>query len=81
MAIKVIERSTAERNAETKALFDTIRPLLDNGYSYMGALAKIGRVPRMYRSSYYQQGWFRELKAYGESQGYPYEEYSGKGRK
>jgi len=79
--ITVIEQTTSERQAETAYLFKTIKPLLDNGYSYMGALVKIGKVPHKYRHSYYNQAWFRDLKEYGEQQGYDYETYSGKGRK
>ena len=81
MGITVIEQSTSERNEETKRLFEEIRPLLDTGYSYMGALVHIGRIPKQYVHSYYSQAWFRELKEYGESQGYDYESYSGKGLK
>ena len=81
MTIRVIEQSTSERNEETKKLFEQIRPLLDDYYSYMGALVKIGRVPSLYRNSYYNQSGFRELKEYGEKQGYPYEKHSGKGLK
>ena len=79
--ITVIEQSSKEREEETRQLFETIRPLLDNGYSYMGALVKIGRVPREVRSPYYSHSWYRDLKEYGESQGYNYRKYSGKGRK
>lgn len=79
--ITVIEQTTEERNNETKTLFEQIRPLLDQGYGYNSALIKIGKIPRESRSGYYRQGWYRDLKEYGESQGYPYIEYSGRGRK
>ena len=81
MTITIVEQTTAERQAETKALFDAIRPLLDDGYSYMGALQHIGRVSANTKNNSYQKAWFRDLKEYGESQGYDYDTYSGKGRK
>ena len=80
--IKVITQSTSERNEETKSLFEAIRPLLDAGYGYMNALIKIGFVEKVaLKHNYYNRAWFKDLKAYGKSQGYPYAEYSGKGRK
>ena len=79
--ITVISQTTSERNEETRQLFETIRPLLDKGYSYMGACIHIGRVPSNTRNSYYKRQWFRDLREYGESQGYDYDTYSGKGRK
>lgn len=79
--ITVIEQSTSERNEEIRNLFEQIRPLLDEGYGYNSALIKIGRIPRDSRTGYYSQGWYRDLKEYGENQGYNYKKYSGKGRK
>ena len=78
--ITVIEQSTSERKEETRQLFESIQPLLDEGYGYMSACVKIGRVTRS-RNGQYGYRWFRDLREYGESQGYPYNEYSGKGRK
>lgn len=74
--ITVIETSTAERNEQTRDLFEKIRGLLDKGYSYHHALIIIGRVK--HSSNYYQQGWFKELREYGKSQGYPYYKTTGK---
>lgn len=81
MTITVIEQSTSERNEETVSLFNQIKPLLDNGFSYMGACIHIGRVPLKTRNSYYKKQWFRDLREYGESMGYDYQKYSGKGRR
>ena len=81
MSITVIEQSTSERNEETVNLWETIRPLLDKGYSYMGACIHIGKVPPNTRNSYYKKQWFRDLREYGESMGYDYQKYSGKGRR
>ena len=81
MSITVIEQTTAERYNEIETLFQQIQPLLDDGYSYMGALVHIGRIPKRLRSYYYNRRWFQDLKTYGASKGYPYHKYSGKGRK
>ena len=79
--ITVISQSTAERNEETRQLFESIRPYLDDGYGYMSALQKIGRVQKGRSSGYYRHSWFRDLREYGESQGYDYDTYSGRKRK
>ena len=79
--ITVISQTTQERDEETRRLFESIKPYLDDGYSYTSALKKVGRINSKAKGYYYGQGWFRELKEYGESQGYAYTEYSGKGRK
>ena len=81
MTIKVIEQTTRERNEETKALFDAIRPLLDEGYSYMTACVKIGHVDEVASHGQYGNGWFKDLKKYGATQGYDYKDYKGKRRK
>ena len=75
--ITVIEQTTAERRAETRELFNSIRPYLDNGYGYRSALNQIGKIRNM-SGGYYTQAWFRELVEYGGTQGYPYHEYKGK---
>ena len=79
--ITVIEQTTSERKQETKELFEQIRPLLDKGYGYNTALRKINKISSWSQGHYYQQAWFRDLREYGESQGYSYRKYSGKGRK
>ena len=79
--ITVIEQTTAERREETRKLFEQIRPLLDAGYGYNSALRKINKITPNSNAHYYQQGWFKELKEYGETQGYQYRKYSGKGHK
>lgn len=77
--IKVIEQTTEERHEETARLFNSIRPLLDKGYSYHSAV-KIVRNEKRKDIRYYQQRWFAELKEYGERNGYPYRQYSGRWR-
>lgn len=64
--MRIIERSTYERNLETKELFDKIRPLLDDGYSYNKAL----KVIRNANSINTNHGWYKDVVEYGESQGY-----------
>ena len=77
--ITVISQNTAERQEETRELFNNIRPYLDNGYNYTSALKKIGKISSKHRV--YQTSWFRDLKEYGETQGYPYHKYMGRGFK
>lgn len=76
--IIVIEQTTAEREQETIDLFNEIRPLLDSGYSYHSALRKIGKMHQKWNND---AAWLRDLRKYGETQGYPFDEYSGRGFK
>jgi len=76
MGIRVIQQSTAERNAETKRLFDRIKPLIDEGYSFRQALIKLG-----YRVSNTRNGWYKDLVAYAQTQGYDHNEYKWKRKK
>ena len=77
MTITVITQTTAERNQETKELFEQIKPLLDEGYSYMTACIMVGKANKKLRNRYYSYGWFKDLKAYGKTQGYPYDKHNG----
>ena len=79
--ITVISQTTEERQEETRQLFEKIKPLLDEGYSYMTACIMVGKANKKLRHRYYSYGWFKDLKAYGETQGYPYHKYNGKGCK
>lgn len=81
MTIRVIETSTTERNRETEQLFKEVKPLLDEGYSYMTALIEIGKVTPNLRPHAYTTGWFNDLKEYGKTQGYPYHMYRWRRRK
>ena len=76
MGIRVIQQSTAERNAETKELFDRIKPLIDEGYSFRQALIKLG-----YRVSNTRNGWYKDLVTYAQTQGYDHNEYKWKRKK
>jgi len=79
--IKVISQNTSERNEETRQLFEQIKPLLDEGYSYMTACVMVGRCKGGLKNSSYNFGWFKDLKAYGETQGYPYHKHKGRRKK
>ena len=74
--MKVIEQSTAEREQETKELFEAIRPLLDDGYTYNKALRKVKRLSTLNTSN----AWYRNVIEYGEKQGYNRSDYSYKRR-
>lgn len=71
--ITVIERSTSEYNQEIKNNFNKIQPLLDDGYSYTQACIIVGLASSRSCSSL---RWFKDLKKYGETQGYPYKDYN-----
>ena len=74
MSIRVIEQSTSDRRAETKAIFEKVKPLLDQGYGLWSATLKAtGRYVHNSRN-----GWYRELIEYCESQGYNYHEMKGR---
>ena len=74
--MKVIELSTAEREQETKELFEAIRPLLDGGYTYNKALRKVKNLKSLNTNN----AWYRDVIKYGEKMGYPKEKYSYKRR-
>lgn len=71
--ITVIERSTSEYNQEIKNNFNKIQPFLDDGYSYTQACIIVGLASSRSCSSL---RWFKDLKKYGETQGYPYKDYN-----
>lgn len=74
--IKVISQNTKERENETIELFNKVKPLLDKGYIYSKAVREIkGQHIGLNR---FHDAWYRDLIAYGESQGYFWNDYSGK---
>ena len=76
--MRVVERSTSERNMETVSLFNQVKPLLEEGYSYNLAVKKIKNINSLNTNL----GWFKELVEYGEGQGYLKKNYeSKKGRR
>lgn len=76
MNITVIQQTTAERNKETRELFERIKPLIDDGYSFRQALIKLG-----YRVSNTRNGWYKDLVDYAQTQGYDHNEYKWKRKK
>jgi len=66
--IKVISQSTAEREAETKALYEQCRPYLEKGYSLRQAVLKATGKDAQNPHS----GWFRALIDYAKTQGHDY---------
>lgn len=70
--IKVIEQTTAERNLEIKYNFELIKPYLDIGYSYTNACMEVGLANNRNCSA---MRWFKDLREYGESQGYAYKDF------
>ena len=70
--MKVIELSTAEREQETKELFEAIRPLLDDGYTYNKALRKVKNLKSLNTNN----AWYKDVIDYGERMGYPRKKYS-----
>lgn len=69
----IIETTTSQRNQETKKLFNKVKPLLDQGFSYNRSVRKVKNLPRTYACS--NLAWFRDLVEYGETQGYLYKDY------
>lgn len=77
--IKVISQTTAEREKETRQLFNKVKPYLDNGLTYTKALRIVLNCTK--ETGFSQRAWFKDLIEYGETQGYPHSVYSGKGLK
>ena len=67
--ITVVCQSTSERQAETEQLFESIRPYLEDGYTYRDAVKAVGRIPENTNPNI-RCSWFHHLIKYGESQGY-----------
>ena len=74
--INVISQSTSERRDEVRRNFEKVRPYLDEGVNYALACEKVGLCTSRKNASCF--AWFKELVEYGESQGYPYKNFSGK---
>lgn len=67
--ITVIEQSTSEREQEIIEIFNEIKPLLDEGHSYLSALNAIDPSIARSRQS-------KEIINYGETQGYSRSNFS-----
>ena len=70
--MRVVERSTSEREQETRTLFHEIQPYLDKGYSYNQAVKKVKGLNTVNTN----QAWYREVIEYGEKQGYRHKDYN-----
>ena len=70
----IISKNTAERKQETMKLFESIKPYLDQGYSFRQSLQKIGRITSSGGFNMHT-GWGRDLIEYAHTQGYPYNDY------
>ena len=70
--IMIIERTTEDCLNETINLFLLIKPLLDQGESYSSAVKQVHKTPST------NLAWYKDLIKYGESQGYPYQDYMRK---
>ena len=76
VTIRVIQQSTAERNRETRNLFERMKPLVDDGYSFRQALMKLG-----YTVSNPHHGWYKDLVDYAKTQGYDHYDYKWRRKK
>ena len=65
--IGVIERSAADVDKETKELFQQIEPLIQQGHSICNAVKTIKNMSSVNT----KLGWYRRIKEYTISQGYP----------
>ena len=73
MSIKVICKSTKEREQETINLFNKAKPYLDDGFSYRLAIMKgLGLKPN---SNFSHFSWYKEFMEYADTHGYPKSEY------
>lgn len=70
--ITVVETSTSERKAETRRIFEDVKPYLDRGYSLVRALEATGNNDKRRCSS---RGWFKDLTDYMDSHGYYHRDY------
>ena len=69
--ITVITQTTGERNQETKEVFESIRPYLEQGYTYRDAVKAVGRIGENSNPNI-RVSWFKHLIDYGTSRGYPH---------
>ena len=70
----IIERNSQDYQAETKELFNKVKPFLDNGYSYNKAVKVIKNIESLNTKA----SWFKDLVEYGEKQGYSRMDFSTK---
>lgn len=78
--IRVICESTSERKKKAKKNFEKIKPYLDDGMIYTRACYEAGITKRLHEG-WRRYAWFKDIVEYGETQGYDFKTYSGKGRR
>ena len=66
--IKVVERTTADVDEETKELFEQCKPYLDDGLGFYDALRIVKNIPET--SCFGNRSWYKRFKAYAKTQGY-----------
>ena len=76
--IRVICESSNQRKELAKKNFEKIKPFLDKGMIYSNACIHAGLVDDS-KGSWRTYSWYKDIVSYGEKQGYPYKNYSGKG--
>lgn len=74
MGFNVICKTSEERDKETKELFEQMKPYLLEGKSYAQAVMIVKNT----KTSYSHTRWFKDLVKYGESQGYPKNDFTQK---
>lgn len=67
MTINVISQNTAEREQETKELFEAIKPRLDEGVALSTATME---HMHLNDRGFCNRRWYKDLMAYAVSQGY-----------
>lgn len=72
MGFKVISQTTQEREMEMKKLFEQIKPYLLEGKSYSQAV----KIVKNTKTNYSHTRWFKDLVKYGESEGYPKNDFT-----
>lgn len=76
--IRVICDSTSTRKRLARENFEKIRPYLDKGLIYSNACLEAGLIENL-KGGWRKYSWYRDIIEYGESLGYDYKTYSGKG--
>lgn len=76
--IRVICDSTSTRRKIAIENFEKVKPFLDEGLIYSTACYRAGLVKDL-AGGWRRYAWFKDMLEYGESQGYDYRTYSGKG--
>lgn len=74
--MRVISQSTSERKQEIQDIFNQMKPHLIEGKSYSQALS----IVKGNKTSYSHTMWYQDLLKYGESQGFPKNNFNCSGK-